>query len=441
MAGEVKKVLIIVYYWPPSGGSGVQRWMYFARYLGDFGITPVVLTVDPKKASYKDWDESNSEMVKDVKTFTTNTLELIKLYSLATSGSTTKGIPQGHVGAKKHGLFGKLSSFVRGNLFVPDARVGWKAYAYRKAVRIIEEENINFVVTSGPPHSTHLIGKKLKEKLDITWMADLRDPWSELYYNKELPRMGWAKNLDTRLEKQVLEKADAVLTVGPSLRNLLAEKVPDQKSKFHYILNGYDDEALKKVEEIGDGKFRITFIGQFAQAQPHEELFRAINEFCHQYQADTGKIMLCLAGTIDENILKLFGKLPGISVEHYGRVPHLEALKLMKSSQVLLNSLAELEASKILISGKLMEYISTGNPVLCIGDPDGDAAHLLQTLPNAKMFNRDDISGMRAFLCTIFEDWKSGKPLAHGSTEHQQNSRYETTRQLARLIKSIERHV
>ena len=432
-----RKLLVIVYYWPPSGGSGVQRWMYFAKYLQEFGITPVVLTVSPDKASYKDWDESNREMVRDVKTYTTNTLELIKLYSFFSSGSATKGIPQGHVGAKKHGFFGKISSFIRGNVFIPDARAGWKFYAYGKAKKIIREEKPDLVVTSGPPHSTHLIGLKLKEKSGITWMADLRDPWSELYYNKELPRMAWAKKRDASLEKQVLEKADQVLTIGPSLMKLLSSKVPGKEEKFHYILNGYDEVAMLKAEAISDDFFRITFIGQYAPAQPHEGLLRALNEFSIKYKNETGRIKICLAGTIDEDILAKFKKIPGITVEHYGRVPHLESLRMMKSSQVLLNSLAELEASKILISGKLMEYISTGNPILCIGDPEGDAAGLLKSLPNAKMFTRDDAEGMKDFICKVFEIWKSGGPISHSSVEHKQYSRYETTRQLASLIKSL----
>jgi glycosyltransferase involved in cell wall biosynthesis len=437
MAGQIKKILIIVYYWPPSGGSGVQRWMYFAKYLGDFGITPVILTVSPDKASYKDRDETNIDHVREIKTFTTNTLELIKLYSLFTSGSTSKGIPQGHVGAKKHGLFGKISSFIRGNVFIPDARAGWKFYAYPRAKKIIRDEKIDAVITSGPPHSTHLIGKKLKEKLNITWIADLRDPWSELYYNKELPRMAWAKKLDAGLEQEVLEKADKVLTIGPSLSKLLAGKVPGQEHKFHYILNGYDDEAMNKTEAIDDHLFKITFIGQYALAQPYEGLLNAIADFINEFTNETGKMKICLAGTFDEIILQNFRKLPRISVEHYGRIPHQQALSLMKNSQVLLNSLAELEASRILISGKLMEYISTGNPILCIGDPEGDAAGLLETLPNSRMFNKNDVSGMKEFLISVYKDWKAGKLISHENLEYKKNSRYETTRQLASLLNSI----
>lgn len=411
--------------------------MYFARYLKDFGITPVVLTVSPEKASYKDRDESNCEMVKEVKTYTTRTLELIKLYSLFTSGSTTKGIPQGHVGAKKHGLFGRISSFIRGNLFIPDARVGWTRYALRAARKIIRDEQIDLIITSGPPHSTHLIGKKLREETPIPWISDLRDPWSELYYNKELPRTAWASRRDRKLERMVLDQSDRVLTVGPSLMKLLSEKVPGQSGKFHYILNGYDAGAVEKIVTEPDGFFRITFIGQYALAQPHEGIRAALEQFCRERPEEAGRMKLCLAGTIDEVILENFRKLPGITVEHFGRVPHMEALKLMKSSQILLNSLAELEVSRILISGKLMEYISSGNPVLCIGDPEGDAADLLRKLPNSRMFVKDDITGMKGFLEEIYGKWRSGEPLSHSSREYTQYSRYETTRQLASFINTI----
>jgi glycosyltransferase involved in cell wall biosynthesis len=441
MAGENKKILIIVYYWPPSGGSGVQRWMYFAKYLPDFGYEPVILTVSPEKASYKDWDESNCDKVKEIRAYKTNTFELLKLYSFFTSGSATKGIPQGHVGSKKHGFFGKISSFIRGNLFIPDARVGWKIYALRTARKVIKKENIDLVITSGPPHSTHLIGKSLKKLTGVKWMADFRDPWSELYYNKELLRMGWAKQHDKNLEYQVLDQADHVLTIGPSLKNLLASKTPGQSAKFHYIFNGYDSEAMNSVEATRDDLFKITFIGQFALAQPHEGLIRALEMFCKEFTKEAHLIKICLAGTFDEEILKKFKQLPGAEVVFYGRVPHLDSLRLMKNSQLLLNSLAEVEESKILISGKLMEYISTGNPVLCIGNLEGDAALLLKSLPNSKMFTKTDIEGMQQFMKINFEKWRSGDINTHSSKEYLQNSRYETTRQLAALLNKIQNHV
>ena len=441
MKEQNRKILIIVYYWPPSGGSGVQRWMYFARYLSDLGYTPVILTVSPEKASYKDWDQSNCDMVKGIETHTTNTFELIKLYSLFTSGSTTKGIPQGHVGAKKHGSFGKISSFIRGNLFIPDARIGWKFYATKKAKEIIRKENIKLILTSGPPHSTHLIGNALKKKTGINWIADFRDPWTEIYYNLELPRLNWAKKLDAKLEKQVLENADMVLTIGPSLLNLLSAKVPGQKDKFHYILNGYDDEAMRQISFEPDELFKITFIGQFALAQPHEAMIEALGWFFEKHQSEAHKFRICLAGTMDELIVSKFQKFPGIRVDYMGRIPHLDALQLMKNSQLLLNSLAEVESSKILISGKLMEYISTGNPILCIGDPEGDAAALLHPLDNSKMCTKDDVEGILEFTSLVYDRWKSGKPLIQGNKDYMRYSRYETARQLAGLINNNFSHV
>jgi hypothetical protein len=438
MAGENKKILIIVYYWPPSGGSGVQRWMYFAKYLPEFGYTPIILTVDPRKASYKDWDESNCEKVKDIRTYKTNTFELIKLYSLFTSGSSLKGIPQGHVGAKKHGIFGKISSFIRGNFFIPDARVGWKSFAVKKATEILQEEKIDLIVTSGPPHSTHLIGKQLKQKLGVKWIADFRDPWSEIYYNNELPRMEWAKKIDRKLEHQVLTSADMVLSIGPSMNSLLSSKVSGQVDKFHYILNGYDREAMNSVEIVKDEFFKITFIGQFALAQPHTGLIHSLDLFCKEIIDDIHSVKICLAGTFDEVILQKFKSLPGVNVEFYGRISHIESLKLMKNSQVLLNSLAEVEESKILISGKLMEYISTGNPILCIGDMEGDAASLLKSLPNSRMFSKNDFPGMNQFLIDTFKAWKSGNEKIHDSIGYIQNSRYETSRKLAALLTKMQ---
>jgi glycosyltransferase involved in cell wall biosynthesis len=438
---EMKKALIITYYWPPCGGSGVQRWMYFAKYLADFGIIPVVVTVDPKKASYKNFDYSLSDHVKGIRTYTTNTIEPLKLYSFLTTGSSNKGIPQGHVGTHKSGIMGRLFSFIRGNFFIPDARVGWNFYAERTALKVMREEGIDFVITTGPPHSTHLVGKKIKEKTGTTWIADFRDPWSELYYNKELLRTSWAMKKDMRLEKQVLEGANMVIAVGPSLQELLSDKVPDQKDKFHHIYNGYDKEAMDKAEVTRDDTFRICFIGQFGLSQPFEGLIKALELFCSTDGKDSKKINLCIAGNIDDVIMKLFQKLPNIRVEFYGRVGHQEALKLMKSSQLLLNSLAEVETSKTLISGKLMEYIASGNPILCIGDLEGDAARLLSSISNSKMFEKFDVDGMSRFIEKVYSDWVSGKPLINHSSGLIQNSRYETARLLASLLNKSKGYV
>ena len=184
----MRKALIITYYWPPSGGSGVQRWMYFAKYLKDFGIDPIVVTVDEKKASYKYIDESFVELVKDIEVNKTGTWEPLKLYSKLTSGDSNAAIPLGFTGESRPTLFQKLSRAIRGNFFIPDSRIGWNCFAFKEAKKVISENKIDVIITTGPPHSAHLVGLKLKKYFDIPWIADFRDPWTGLYYNKFLYR-------------------------------------------------------------------------------------------------------------------------------------------------------------------------------------------------------------------------------------------------------------
>lgn len=163
----MKKVLIITYYWPPSGGSGVQRWMYFCKYLKDFGIEPIVITVDEKKASYRNLDFSFCELVEDIEVYKTNTLEPLKFYSKIMSGDKNAAIPTAFAGESQPNYFQKISRFIRGNFFLPDARIGWVKYAVRMAKNVIANNDISYLITTGPPHSTHLIGLKLKKYFSI----------------------------------------------------------------------------------------------------------------------------------------------------------------------------------------------------------------------------------------------------------------------------------
>ena len=202
--------MILTYYWPPSGGSGVQRWMYFAKYLKQLGWTPFVITVDEKYASYPVLDQSLLSEVADIRVIKTKTREPLKWYSLLLTGSKNKGIPQGEV--QKKGFLNRLAAYIRGSYFIPDARKGWNPYAGVEAVKLIQKENIKIVITTGPPHSTHLVGGMLRRGLDIKWLADFRDPWTDVFYNKDLYRSNRAKKVDARYEERVLNSADAVLT-------------------------------------------------------------------------------------------------------------------------------------------------------------------------------------------------------------------------------------
>lgn len=432
-----KKVLIISYYWPPSSGSGVQRWMYFAKYLSDFGITPVVLTVNPKNASYRKTDQSFSQFVEGIEVHTTKTIEPLKLYSLLTTGSTKKGIPQGSVGAEKKGFFSKVSRYIRGNVFIPDARIGWKRYAVKEAKKIIKSQDIGLIITTGPPHSTHLIGRILKRSLGIKWIADMRDPWTEIYYNNDLLQSEKSKEKDRKLELSVLLECNYILTIGPSMARLLSDKIPNQKEKVNYIYNGYDAIKLQSVTAEKSDRFMvISFVGLLTDSMPHWSFTKALQAL--KNHSDIENIKLRLVGDICSSFLdKVKSILPKHQTEIIGYVPHKEALRLMKSADILFTCLPTQKQSKIMISGKMLEYIATGNSILCIGDPESDAAQILSTSNNNKTFRPEEIDLISKYISDKYELWKDGMltPVVNHSIKNL--SRYKTAEQLADLIKKI----
>lgn len=435
------KVLIITYYWPPSGGSGVQRWVYFARHLRELGFEPIVISVDETKASYKFIDESFGNLVKEVEVHKTDTFEVLKLYSKIMGGDDRKFIPQGFAGEKKPGFFQRVSRFIRGNFFIPDARVGWVKYARVKAEEIIKREGIKTVITTGPPHSTHLVGLHLKKKLYINWFADLRDPWTEIYYNELLFQTNYAKSVNKRLEKKVLETANKVTTVGPTLAALLADKLAStQKAKVNVLYNGYDSDKMAGLPAYTkSNKFIISFIGILSDSQPINAFVDGLRLFFMEVDDAINNVEFHSAGEvsngIEQNLLQV---MPVAHIVKHGYLPHQKALAQMSASDLLFNSLAEMPESKLLISGKLMEYLASGRPVLCLGDTGGDAANLLNKFERSAIFARDEAEKIAAFIKDIYLLWQkneNGSIVRPGIEEY---SRRAVTQKLATLIKTSE---
>ena len=244
----MKRILIITYYWPPSGGAGVQRWVKLSKYFSKQGIVPYIITVDPARASYALLDPSlNDDVDAAVKIIRTSTNEPYGIYKAITR---KKEIPfGGFTNEEKELKFSqKFTRFVRGNLFLPDARVGWNKFAYRAACKLIEAEKIEAVITTSPPHSTQLVGLKLKRKYNLPWLADLRDPWTGIYYYDKLYLTGFSKRRDAKMERHVLENADGVVVVSDDIRkNLLTKSEKLEGEKFHVIPNGFDAEDFEKV--------------------------------------------------------------------------------------------------------------------------------------------------------------------------------------------------
>ncbi len=433
----MKKVLILTYYWPPSGGSGVQRWMYFCKYLKEFGIHPVVITVDENQASYRFHDASFNEIVKDIEVHKTSTREPLKMYSKIISGHNQSGIPAGFAGESKITLFQKISRAIRGNFFIPDARIGWTQYALKKAREILAAEKIDVVVTTGPPHSTHSIALKLKSEFKFTWITDFRDPWTDLYYNKLLYRTKWALNKDASLERKILQSADLVLTIGPSMKNLLVRKGEIDPQKVEFIYNGFEANDFININDETDPEyFTISHIGILSDSQPITPFLLSLADFYKRGHPICKYLRMRLIGNVSSKILEeVKHLLPDLNLEPIGYVPKKEAISFMVSSDLLLNSLAEMENSEIAISGKLMEYISSGKPILCLGNPVGDAAILLKEFENSGVFDRGNPDLIISYLDKIFENWLNNTKFAINKEKIMQFSRYETTRQLTNLLK------
>ena len=387
---DSKKVLIITYYWPPSGGSGVQRWMYFAKYLKKFGWEPYVITVDEKQAAYPVLDTLLLDEVKEINVIKTDTREPLKAYSRLITGSSNNGIPQGQV-SKKGGL-AKFAAFIRGNFFIPDARKGWNSFAEKEAKKLIQNKGIHKVITTGPPHSTHLMGLELKATLGIHWWADFRDPWMDIFYNKDLYRTSWAKKKDADWEKKVLQTADGILTtVGGSLVHKLQCKAPDQS--FHVLPNGYDEVLMSTIPKTSRKSFHVVYTGLLTDNQDYLPVMEVLNDLADQYD-----IQFSLAGNISETLIKkIKNTAPKITIENKGYLSHKQAVKLMKNGDLLLNFVFR-EADQDMISGKLLEYLATGVPVLSIGDPQSEAGRFLATASFAEMISASPTSTLKTYI-------------------------------------------
>ena len=259
----MKKILIITYYWPPSGGPGVQRWLKFSKYLPEFGYDPIIITVDPEKAEYPIKDHTLEQDVRAgqivYRTDCSGIYEYYKKLTKAQSAPYSGFVNEGSPSLKQ-----KIARFIRGNFFLPDARRGWNKHAYHQAIQIIQEEKIDTVITTGPPMSTHLVGQKLKKRFHLHWIADFRDPWTDIYYYNKMYPTPIAKAIDRKYERNVLLDADQVITVSDYIKKQLAAKSPAiQASKIKVIANGFDAEDFDLTIPKED-VITITYTGTFA---------------------------------------------------------------------------------------------------------------------------------------------------------------------------------
>lgn len=396
----MKKVLIITYYWPPSGGAGVQRWLKFAKYLPEFGYEVHILTVRPDRATYPQTDESLLQQVpKNVTVHCTDASDPYAIYSVFGKGAPSSGFANDDVSGFK-GLIKTLARFVRGNFFIPDPRRGWNRFAIEKANELIDSLGIHTVVTTSPPHSTQLIGLELKNKKNIRWIADMRDPWTKIYYVSELLQTKWARNRNSKLERLVLENADKVVTVSHNLSAEFRALAPGlQQENVVVIPNGFDEDDFQfnvRLEE----KFTIGYMGTITDQYDISSLLKAIGSS----NLDVGFRFI---GDVQAGLKKRLAEVSN-RFEFTGYLNHHKAIEKAASCSILLLVIPKVESNKGILTGKIFEYLALKRPILAIGPIDGDAAKVLDETGAGKMFDYSDVNGISQFLNEkIYEVQKS----------------------------------
>jgi glycosyltransferase involved in cell wall biosynthesis len=429
----LKRILFITYYWPPSGGAGVQRSLKFVKYLPASGIVPVVLTVNEKFASYPLIDETLvSDLPPGIEVVKTKSVEPLKLLTLFFD---KKRIPHGgFANSNKEKWHQKLMRYIRGNFFLPDARVGWVRFAIRAAGKIIREQKIDTVVITSPPHSSQLIGLALKKKYNIRWIADLRDPWTDIYYYGDMLHTRRSAALDKRYELSVLENADEIITVSQPINELFLKKSELLKrGKFHVVPNGFDDDDFRSKATFEKDIFRITYVGTIADSYKPEVFFKNLKRLIDEFKEVD--IRFRIVGSLPGSVRELVsGYDLGKHVEYISHVSHERAIGYMKSSAVLLLIIPDVEGNEGILTGKLFEYLASERPVFGLGPVKGSAAGIIRECSAGEMFERTQKEESYSYLKSLILRWKNEPAFTDINENYRQYSRSALTAKLASII-------
>jgi len=423
------KVLIITYYWPPAGGPGVQRWLKFVKYLPDFGVEPIVYI--PENPTYPLVDEGLLKEVNPNVTIIKQRITEPYVWASAFSKNNTKKISSGIIPHKKKQSFLQhIMLWVRGNLFIPDARVLWVKPSVNYLSKYIKEQGIDTIITTGPPHSLHLIGLRIKELHTIKWIADFRDPWTTIGYHKALKLTVSSAKRHKDLERKVLNTADNVLVTSPTTK---IEFEALTTKPITVITNGYDTETIAK--QPVDEKFTLAHIGSFLSERNPKILWEALSELIAENEQFKANFELKLIGAVSREVLDAV-EVNGLSsyVNNLGYVPHAEAVAQQRKSQVLLMVEIDSEETKCIIPGKLFEYMVSERPILAIGPPGADFASIVQTTNTGIFVTYSEKEKLKNALLQWFNQYQQGN-LKSNAIGLQQYSRKNLTGQLVQILK------
>lgn len=440
----MKKVLIITYYWPPSGGPGVQRALQFARHLPQFGWEPVILTVE--NGEYPAIDQTlMADIPQGCKVYKTKSAEPSALYKkfIGKKGGKGNPIPVSTLAQSGSATWKqKLANFIRLNLFIPDAKIGWMPWAVSRGKEIIKREKPDLIFSTSPPPTVHLIASKLARWSGLKWVADFRDPWTRIHYLQNRKINPLSKYINSQLEKRVIEQCSAATCVSPGFIKLLTTTAA---GKFTVITNGFAP-APTTVSRRDTGKFTILYIGGLASTRYYPELTEAIARLIDSHRIDPDITEIQFIGSIEPEILRhiktTLARAPHTRYITY--VSHPQALDCMHSANLLLLFTEKGTDYEGHIPGKLFEYLSTGNPILCIGNPQGDTASIITSLNAGTTIAAGDTNRMEQEIILRYQNWKTQSPntVDTGATSLacsplSQYTRQNLTRNLATLFDTL----
>lgn len=426
-----KKVLIITYYWPPSGGGGVMRWLKMSKFLPELGWQPIIYTPENPDSSVTD-ESLIQEIHKDIVELKTPIWEPYHLFRKLSGTKSNKKFKAGYISEASSGNWkNKLAVFIRGNFLIPDPRKFWIRPSIKYLSDYLKKNKVDLIISTGPPHSMHLIALGLKKKFDITWIADFRDPWTDIDFYSKLRLTKWADKKHHKLELMVLKQANHVVTVSPSWKDNF-EKISSRK--IESINNGFDSEDFNKEMQGDNLFFTITHFGAFNQDRNPNALWKALNELVSENKELKEKLRIQLIGQTDQSILTSIkeNNLDGNLITH-SYLPHKEGLKLLANSTLLLLPINDAPNVKGILPGKMYEYMALRKPILAIGPIDADFAKILDETKTGVAFDFKDSSRIKEFIQKYFDRFQKNK-LEIESSSFEKYSRKNLAKKFIDLV-------
>ena len=432
----MKRVLIITYYWPPAGGPGVQRWLKFVAYFKEFGVEPIVYV--PENPHYPLVDEAMlAEVPKNITILKTPIKEPYKLAQLF-SKKKTKQMSSGVIPSKKQSSLDKLMLYVRGNYFIPDARVGWVKPSVRylndyiSKGSVASENKIDAVITTGPPHSLHFIGLQLQELLGIKWIADFRDPWTTIHYHKSLQLTRASEKKHKQLEYKVLNTADLITVTSPRTKKEFEEIT---EKPIEVVTNGYEENEA--IYPILDKKFSLAHIGSLLSERNPTVLWEVLSSIASENSAFKDDLEITLAGTVSEDVIDSIHSYDlGDTLNNLGYLPHEEALQIQHNAQLLLLIEIDSPETRAIIPGKLFEYMIAHRPIIALGPLGSDIKEILNETNSGTFFTYEKKNALKEHILACYKNFKNNY-LEIDSKGIEKYSRRALTKKMAALIEAI----